>query len=259
MLVILGAIGGLTPCRAETWTNRDGKTITASFERVDQTIGVVGLRQGETTYQVPLINLDEASRDRAIRLQGQKEVWAREQAAFEVFPEAVLLELARFDPAKFNLKSYTVKGKVSSITSTSLSSTMPAFVLEGGTECPVNLSNWGNPDELRLKVSRDQILLLVLARNTGLKQFAPYKTVISLGQTVLIHGQLHGDRIRGIGLLNDKDATNALAGGVAKSFENFTAASPAGLLTSVMPSPAPIPAPSPLESLWEWVRSMLAK
>lgn len=265
LLSLLSYFGVFFEAGAEQWTNSDGKTIAADFVRVDQTIGVVGLRQSATTYQVALKSLDEASRSKALRLQERKAAWAEAQSRFSVIPEEVLLDLARFDPTKFHMRHFVVKGNVAKITTIGLNTGQPLIELESGTEVPVQVLWSRGDDRFKLQVLEDAIIINEVIQDSGLKKFRHYRTVATLGQAVLVRVQVQGDRMVGIGLLDEADAQQALLGGVATSFQSFSANPFSGVLKPASaPTPAAAPkaggsSPTAFEGFVKWALGLMGK
>jgi hypothetical protein len=209
-LLIISAEG------ADTWTNADGKTITADFIRMDGNTVVLKMRG--MNYPVPIEKLSEKSQHYALYLSKELNKWATANLKMPIIPEEVLTDIIAYNSQLTEGRHYLVSGTVKSLRSNSGGLNPPdrltaTIELTGGTEVASDFAEQADGRRAKIEVEDDRVMLLKARSFSGGKDdwhnFTPDKALVSVGQSIIVRAKVHKGKIEGTGLPSSQEVTQA--------------------------------------------------
>ena len=250
LLLVLATAGLGVVSGSQQWTNREGKTITASFVRLSPGGNSVVLRLEGKIYEVEVSQLQPESQRQALTLQEKKAAWAAQEAKKSLFHEEDLVELVEFNPPVLVGKLFLARGRIAKILEpSSMSSSEPRIQLQGGTVSPMDFSSYKEAGLTKLKYTENQLLLLKLSEVPGLRSYKEME-LLHTGQLVTIHVRVDKTGVVGLGAAELVEIRKAGNYPDSSSFQRYLEDWGMGFATDPLPSPAE-PAPgssSPLEA-----------
>jgi len=180
--------------RAEEWISVAGKSINASFRRLEG--NVLFLQQGRTRYQVPLERLSSASQEQARSLQKIADAWIPAHIDKAILSEEDLIRLVNLVPRKLDGRELLMRGAVGKIGNSPLSSPLRVEAeLRQGTKFMADFAGMVNSEnDQKVQVAPEGVWVVEpnAPWQPGLRSYRKVFPVLQLGDVVVIHIRVDG-------------------------------------------------------------------
>lgn len=200
---------------SDTWESTDGKTINADFIRMNGNSVVLEMRGRK--YTVPIEKLSKESKNYALYLNEELNKWAAVNLKQPIISEEVLNDLIAYNPRLTEGKHFLVEGRVKSIRGHSSrlkqdSRPTATIRLEEGTSVTSDFAEQADGRRTKIEVESERVMLMkarTLSGGEGWKNFTPERSLVSVGETILLRAKVERGKIIATGLPSSQEIAQA--------------------------------------------------